>query len=402
MFAVLELVLAALAATRERSRFAYIAPYLKQSKGVAWDYLKALTANIPGRVINESELWVELPNGSRIRLYGADNADALRGIYLDGIVLDEVADMRPNVWGEVIRPTLSDRLGWAIFIGTPKGVNFFSKIYFEALKGTDPEWRGDLRRGSETGAITEAELESAKKSMTPQQYAQEYDCDFAAAVGNVLFPLEIVLAAQQRTLAEADYNQSAKILGVDVARYGDDRTSLFPRQGLAGMKPKVMRGLDTMEVAAQVAHYWDQWHPHAVFVDQGGMGAGVIDRLRQLGRSPIGIDFGSRALDPRFENKRAEMWWLAAEWTKAGGALPELEELTAELTAPTFTYANARGRLQLESKDDLRARGLPSPDIGDSFVLTFAMPVAAPGLLGGPGPQRGALSDYDPYREQHT
>ena len=104
--------------------FAYVSPFLKQSKAVAWDYLRE-AAFYPGAggTINESELRVDYPNGGQVRLYGADNPDALRGIYLDGVVLDEYADMDPRLWSEVIRPALADRKGWAVFIGTPKGRN---------------------------------------------------------------------------------------------------------------------------------------------------------------------------------------------------------------------------------------------------------------------------------------
>jgi len=106
------------------ARYAYIAPYYAQAKNIAWDYLLKFAE--PAIVkANQSELWVELVNGAKIRLFGADNPDALRGLYLDGVVLDEYADMKPRLWGEIVRPLLSDRQGWATFIGTPKGHNAF-------------------------------------------------------------------------------------------------------------------------------------------------------------------------------------------------------------------------------------------------------------------------------------
>lgn len=396
VFAVMELLLAGAACKRKRGHFAYVGPFLNQTKAVAWAYLRDYTANIPGCVVNESELSVTLPNEAKIRLFGADNAQALRGLYFDGIVLDEVADMRPAVWGEVVRPALMDRGGWALFIGTPKGTNLFSELYFKALQ--NPEWHADLRRASETGAIPQEELETARLEMTPSQYAQEMECDFAASVDNTLLRLSEVLEAQQRALTEDAYSYAPKVLGVDVARYGDDRSVIFARQGVAAFKPKILRGTDLMETAGQVARSIVEFRPDAVFVDQGGLGAGVVDRLRQLGHAVIGIDFGGRPNDARFENRRAEMWWQAADWVKNGGALPEMQELAGELCAPQFSYANARGKLQLESKDDMRKRGLPSPDIADAFVLTFAMPVAPKQRPGQPGP-RGATGghDFDPY-----
>lgn len=375
VFAVMELLLAAVECKRERGRYAYLAPFLRQARDVAWAYLRSYARQIPFTNINESELAIELPNGARVRLYGADNPDALRGLYYDGIVLDEVADMRPEVWGEIIRPALADRQGWALFIGTPKGVNLFSELYYRAQKG-ESGWAAQLKRASDTGVIPAAELDSARREMSPAQWAQEMECDFAAASDDVLIRLDDVLAAQQRSVRESEISFAPKILGVDVARYGGDRSVLFPRQGLAAMPPTVVRGEDTMAVAARVAHAIDRWSPDAVFVDGGGVGGGVIDRLRQLGHGVVPVDFGGKPIDQRMENKRTEMWWLMAEWVKSG-CLPELPELAQDLTALRYTYANARGKLQLESKDDLRARGLPSPDLADALALTFAAPVAS-------------------------
>ena len=397
VFAIVELLLAALQCTRERGHYAYVGPYLNQTKSIVWSYLRDYTAGIPGCVYNESELSVTLPNGARVRLFGADNAHALRGLYFDGIILDEVADMRPFVWGEVVRPALMDRNGWAIFVGTPKGMNLFSDVYFKALEHPD-EWHADLRRASDTGAIPAAEMEKARRELTPSQWAQEMDCDFAAAVDNTLLKLSEVLEAQGRTIHESEYAYAPKVMGVDVARYGDDRSVIFARQGNVAFKPRVLRDMDLMTLAGQVAMSIEKFQPDAVFIDQGGLGAGVVDRLRQLGHNVIGVDFGGRALDPRFENKRVEMWWGMADWVKSGGCLPEVKELAGELATPKFNYANARGKLQLESKDELRKRGMRSPDIADGLALTFAAPVA-PRLHGVQGMKPGArvATSFDAY-----
>ena len=122
-------IMKALMDTSGSGRYGYIAPYRSQAKSIAWDYVKHFTAPVPGRNVNETELTVDFPNGARIRLFGADNPDAMRGLYFDGVILDEVADMKPEVWGEIIRPALSDRNGWACFIGTPKGQNLFHELY---------------------------------------------------------------------------------------------------------------------------------------------------------------------------------------------------------------------------------------------------------------------------------
>src|SRR6266699_4381692 len=126
-----DLQLGATQAKKIRPRFAYLSPFLRQSKTVAWDYLRTAMAPVRanGASAHETELRVDYPNGGQVRLYGADNPDALRGIYLDGIVLDEYADMDPRVWSEIIRPALADRQGWAVFIGTPKGRNAFFELW---------------------------------------------------------------------------------------------------------------------------------------------------------------------------------------------------------------------------------------------------------------------------------
>jgi phage terminase large subunit-like protein len=395
VFAVIELLLAALCCVRPNGRFAYIAPFLSQAKTVAWPYLRQFSSAIPGVLVNESECSVRLPNGAVVRLFGADNPDALRGNYFDGVVLDEVADMRPHVWAEIIRPALADRQGWACFIGTPKGTNLFSELYHRAARGEEG-WGCGLLRAQDTGIIAPAEIEAARREMSASQFAQEFECDFAASVDDVLIRLEVVLAAEKRVYAEKDYSFAAKVLGVDVARYGDDATVLTPRQGLACFKQRTLRGLSTMDTAAHVAEAAAKWKPDAIMVDVGGVGAAVVDRLEQLGVSVMPVDFGSKAIDPRYENKRAEIWSEMATWL-ASGRVPVSVELQRDLTAPRYSYANARGRFQLESKDDMRKRGLPSPDHGDSLACTFAFPV----VPGADSKKRvTSVTEYDPHAAQ--
>src|SRR4051812_17034006 len=134
---ILDLIDGALRCTKPRPRFAYVAPLLKQAKTVAWDYLRHYGLKVPGASVNETELRLDLPNGGQVRLHGSDNPDAMRGIYLDGLVMDEAADTSPRVFNEILRPSLSDRSGWAVWIGTPKGMNDFHDLWQEARR--DPE-----------------------------------------------------------------------------------------------------------------------------------------------------------------------------------------------------------------------------------------------------------------------
>lgn len=209
----------ALRTKRLDARYAYIAPTYGQAKDVAWEYLKRFSAPVPGVQFHETELRVDYPNGARCRLYGAENAQQrLRGLYFDGVVLDEFADMDPDVWGEVIRPALSDRLGWATFIGTPKGDNEFKRICERAE--SDPEWFFARLKASETGIVAQSELDAARADMTREQFAQEYECSFEASVIGAYYADELE-AAKDRIVA-VPYDMAAPVrtywdLGLDDA-----------------------------------------------------------------------------------------------------------------------------------------------------------------------------------------
>src|SRR5262245_48469031 len=180
LFAVNELLRGATRVSLRAPRFAYVAPFYRQAKAIVWDYLRHYGRAVPGARFHETELRCDLPNGARISLYGADDPDSLRGLYFDGVVLDEYAQMDPKAWSEVIRPALADRQGWAIFIGTPMGRNSFWRLYERAKAA--PGWRAALFRAGETGVIPAAELAAAKRAMGAAEYAQEFECSFDAAI----------------------------------------------------------------------------------------------------------------------------------------------------------------------------------------------------------------------------
>jgi hypothetical protein len=212
------------------------------------------------------------------------------------------------------------------------------------------------------------------------------------------------MEASKRSPKDETYNWAAKILGVDVARYGDDSTVIVLRQGCAMFRPRVLRDLNTMEVAGHVAELHERHDVDAIFVDVGGVGAGVYDWLRAHGYPVRAVDFGGKPTNPRFLNKRCEMWWEMADWVKTMGAIPNDKNLIRDLCAPKFDYKRADGKLKLESKDDLRERGLPSPDLADALALTFAFPVLANERPVVPpftrSPRRGmALHDQHPFAE---
>jgi phage terminase large subunit len=201
----------AIACEKLRPRFAYLSPFLRQSKQVAWDYLRAAMAHSRphGASVHETELRVDYPNGAQVRLFGADNPDALRGIYLDGVVLDEYADMDPRVWSEVIRPALADRQGWAVFIGTPKGRNAFFELWRRAQ--AEEGWFALMLKASETALIADEELTLARRDLSEAQYAQEFECSFDAAVVGAYYGAPMRAAAGEGRVAPVPYDPSALV-----------------------------------------------------------------------------------------------------------------------------------------------------------------------------------------------
>jgi phage terminase large subunit len=175
-----DLVVRALHTNKPNARFGYVAPFRQQAKEIAWTYLKSMTDGIRSEKPRESELRVKLENGAWITLYGADNPDALRGLYFDGLILDEFGDMKPSLMGEVIIPCLADRQGFMVLIGTAKGRNQFYDYMVRAKN--DPAWFYKNQKASETGLIPDDELARMRETMGEAQYAQEMENDFDAAL----------------------------------------------------------------------------------------------------------------------------------------------------------------------------------------------------------------------------
>jgi phage terminase large subunit len=283
-----QLIRSALTCDKPNARVAYIAPLYKQAKDVAWSYLKEFTAVIPGCEANESELRVDLPNGGRVRLYGADNPDGMRGIYLDDCVLDEFADMRPRMLPEIIRPALSDRKGSLTLIGTPRGHNAFYDAWQAATD--DPEWYSVMLRASETGLVDAEELAAARKMMTPEQYEQEFECSFEAAILGAYWGREMAAAERDGRVTTVDVDQTQPVhTAWDLGRR--DATAIWFFQPLFG-GINVVDYYEASGVGA--AHYAEVLHskpytlgkcfiPHDGKVVEWGSDRSRVETLNSMG-----------------------------------------------------------------------------------------------------------------------
>lgn len=215
-----------------------------------------------------------------------------------------------------------------------------------------------------------------------------------------LLSLKEVEEAMERHLSIDKFAYSQKRLGIDVAREGLDSTIIFPRQGLAAFKYARMRGADGPEIAARIMQAKTKWGSETEYVDDtGGFGGSVIDSLRLAGYTPFGIHFAARSINPRYFNKRAEMWLEMREWVRRGGALPKCNQLKKELT--TVKYFLKDGKLKLEAKDQVKARLGFSPDIADALSLTFAHPdqAAADEFAYLRKDNNKLKSEYDPFKD---
>lgn len=225
---------------------------------------------------------------------------------------------------------------------------------------------------------------------------------FPPASINTLLGPDDVTQAMARGYQEDKYNFAQKRLGIDVARFGDDRTIIFPRQGLRAFKPTEMRGARSNEIAARIIKGKAKWESEVEFIDDsGGYGSGVIDFMLQSGHAPYPVNFAGKALDSRYHNIRAEMWFKMAEWVKRGGMLPKVPELVRELTVPTYTFTSS-GKFLIEPKDQIKERLQFSPDLADALCLTFALPEmpAKDSLPGMVSSQKKIVSDWDPFSAQ--
>jgi hypothetical protein len=289
--AVNHLIRAALTCQRKRPQFHYIAPTYRMGKQAAWEYLKFYGAFIPGYEKNESELRVNFPNGSQVQILGADNPDSMRGIYSDGAVFDEFGLQPPHVFSEVMRPALSDRQGWGLFIGTPNGKNQFQDIAQTARANASGDWQFMEFRASETGYVPALELQNARLMMTVDEYAQEYECSFEAAVKGAIYSQELTDARSARRVCAVPIEPVLPVdtdwdLGVG------DSTAIWFSQSLRSGEVRIVdfyessgEGLPhyVQVLKAKGYTYGQHWAPHDIQVKEFSSGRSRLETAHSLG-----------------------------------------------------------------------------------------------------------------------
>lgn len=340
------------------------------------------------------------------------NPAAFAGLHNKGkriiLVFDEASEIDDMIW-ETAEGALTDadtEIIWTVFGNPTRSVGRFR----ECFDG------GKFAHRWKHRAIDSRTVRVANKRQL-QEFVDDYgeDTDFVRVRVLGQFPKQgfkefisafAVSEAQAREPVAQVFDPL--VIGVDVARFGDDASVIYARKGRDARTwpPIILRGLDTMQVAARAAEEYLRLRADAIFVDGGGVGGGVVDRLRQL-RVPVhDINFGSKSDRPTsstaYANKRAEMWGSLREWL-ATGSLPSEGQLAAELVGPVYSF-NVRNEILLEKKEDMKKRGLSSPDIADALALTFAYPVVPNEWAGGnhaPAPR--VQNEYDPFaRERMT
>lgn len=343
--------------------------------------------------------------------WSVNNTEAFAGLHNQGrriiLIFDEASGIDPKVW-EVALGALTDENTEIIFLAF----------------GNPTQNTGSFRAcfGRHRALWDAAQIDSRTVEGTNKAYLDElvktYGLDsdivrvrvlgqFPSASSMQFIGNDLVQAARER---DAEWIRSDPVIfGVDIARFGDDHSTLAIRQGRdAKTRPwRRWHGVDTMTLAGDIALEAEKWKPDAIFVDVGAMGAGVVDRLRQLAvKNVFEVNFGGKGRDTewsagvriRTANKRAEMWSSMRAWL-AIGAIPDEQAIEDDLTGVEYGY-NASQAIQLEKKEHMRARGLASPDDADALACTFAQPVQPRDVPGYLNPENyGRGQDEDRYAE---
>ncbi len=372
-------------ALQRKGDYAYIAPYSNQCRGIIWEGNAGTGERfidyVPREVISrklDQQMKIWLKDGSTIQLFGSDNPDALVGRNFMGLIFTEYPLHQDVVWG-FLRPMLAENGGWALFNGTPRGLNHGHTIHQVAQK--NDTWFNELLTCEDTGYPSQEDIQKEREAgMLESLIEQEFYCSWTSSTEETLIPLDRLDICVQTELLETDYDFAPRVIGVDPA-YAEkgDYAVIARRQGRKVFPPESFQGIDPMALATRVAKHIQEWKPHWVFVD-AGRGEAVWSRLYQLGYEDrvIPVHFGGKTYSDLYHKKKDEIWGrmkTAICSHEAPVDLPDHQELIRDLSAPTFEI-NDRGLMQLENKKSLAKRGFRSTDYGDALALTWSEELA--------------------------
>jgi hypothetical protein len=356
-------------------------PEYNQGRKVLWDGIdetRVLDLHCPPelrKATNKQEMKIDLINGSLWQIIGADNYDAVVGTNPKGIVFDEfsISEKMRKAW-DFFRPILVENGGWAVFCFTPRGRNHAWDIYQMAQR--NPEWFCQLLTVDDTKALSVSDVQKERDAgMSEDMIRQEFYCDFLTSMGDIVIPFKYIQESQGRNV---DYNHAGRIAGLDVARFGNDRTAIVIRQGGSVTYVETWQGHDTVATVGKVKGLFDARMFDVLAVDTIGVGAGVYDMLKNIGAFPVvSVNVAEASSDSgRFKRLRDELWWKAREWFMDGNCcinLPESQkkEFIADIQDIHFKYSPT-GQIVVDDKEEMKKRLEFSPDTGDAFCCTFS------------------------------
>lgn len=404
---------------QRRGVYYYFLPTYGQGRKILWDGMDKsgfkFLDHIPSDLIvkkNDTEMKIEIVNGSILQVVGTDNFDSIMGTNPIGCVFSEYSLQDPKAW-EFIRPILLENDGWAIFNFTPRGQNHAKDLYDMARMNDD--WFCQLLTVNDTTdhdckrLITDDMLDAERLSgMSETLIQQEYYCNFLHSTSNILIPFDVIREAQLRQI---EYDHGLKIGGLDVARFGDDSTVLVVRMGGMPFFIDKWQKQDGAETVRRVLDLYSQRKFDCLCVDSIGLGATVADMLRDKHLFPVyDVNVSESASDSeRFSRLRDELWWRAREWFYERKcklpAIKYIDELVSDLSKITYDYMKGSEKVKVMSKADMKVLMGHSPDVGDAFMMTFA--VALDDVSRDLGRSHGFVSNqqyadsyFDPFGER--
>ena len=380
-------------ATQRVGLYLYIGPLHTQTRQIVWTGStndgRPFLDYIPPQLIKKkrtSQMEVELINGSMIKVVGSDQYDSLMGLNAVGAIFTEFSLQRPEAW-DYIRPMMAENGGWALFNGTPRGLNHMYAMAQMAKR--NPKWFYQYLTRDDTGRPSLQAIEDDRRGkMKESKVQQEYYCSWTSSNEEVFIPLDIVKSTidMDNALSPVDYKHMPVVFGCDVAYAPKgDKATICCRQGRKVHFLRAYQGRDNMAFSAEIVRFIKIYKPAAVFID-AGRGEGVISRLNQLGYDHlvVGIHFNGKVYEPELGNMKALMWSKMLEWF-LDPMKPDMsgidlhkhaneeveEELVTQLTTP-YMLTDEKNVISVESKKALKTRGFDSPDYAESLGLTFA------------------------------